>query len=87
MKNPGNLKAHFVLRPGVFQAQQQRIFNNSFLMMDKMDSYVIRQSFSLQPYSFILFCRVSPKSFQLLNLNIFRSTEFTKVNEVFSETL
>ena len=54
MKNPGNFKTHLVLRPGVFQVQQQ-IFNNSFLMMDKMDSYVIRQAFSLQPYSFILF--------------------------------
>ena len=28
-----------------------------------------------------------PKSFRLLNLNIFRSTKSTKVNEVFSETL
>ena len=87
MKNPGNLKAHLVLRPSVFQVQQQRIFNNSFLMMDKMDSDVIRQSFSLQPYSFILFYRVSPKSFRLLTLNIFRSTKSTKVNEVFSKTL
>ena len=87
MKNPGNLKAHFVLRPGVFQVQQQRIFNNSFLMMDKMDSYVIRQAFSRQHYSFILFYRVSPKSFRLLNLNIFRSTKSTKVNDVFSKTL
>ena len=55
MKNPGNSKAHVVLRPGVFQIQQQRIFSNSFLMMDKMDSYVIRQTFSLLPYSSILF--------------------------------
>ena len=55
MKNPGNFKARLVLRPSVFQVQQQRIFNNSFLMIDKMDSYVIRQAFSLQPYSFILF--------------------------------
>ena len=55
MKNPGNFKVHLVLRPGVFQVRRQRIFNNSFLMMDKMDSYVIRQAFSLQPYSFILF--------------------------------
>ena len=55
MKNPGNFKAHLVLRPGIFQVQQQRIFNNSFLIMDKMDSYVIRQAFSLQLYSFILF--------------------------------
>ena len=31
--------------------------------------------------------RMSQKSFRLLNLNIFRSTKFTKVNEVFSETL
>ena len=78
MKNPGNLKAHLVLRSGVFQVQQQRIFNNSFLMMNKMDSYVIRQAFSLQPYSFILFYRVYPKSFRLLNLNMFRSTKSTK---------
>ena len=35
MKNPGNLKAHLVLRPGICQVQQQRIFNNSFLMVDK----------------------------------------------------
>ena len=55
MKNPGNFEAHLVFRPGVFQVQQQRIFNNSFLMMDKIDSYVILQAFSLQPYSFILF--------------------------------
>ena len=47
MKNPGNFKAHLVLRPGVFHVQQWRIFNNSFLMMYKMDSYVIRQAFSL----------------------------------------
>ena len=87
MKYPGNLKAHLVLRPGVFQAQQQRICNDSLSVMEKMDSYVIRQAFSLQPYSFILFCRVSPKSFRLLNLNIFRSTKSTKVNEVFSKTL
>ena len=53
MKNPGNFKAHLVLRPGVFQVQQQMIFNNSFLVMDKMDSHVIRQAFSPQPYSFI----------------------------------
>ena len=86
MKNPGNFKAHLVLRPGVFQVQQ-RIFNNSFLMMDKMDSYVIRQAFSLQPYSRILFYRVSPKSFRLLNLNIFGTIKSTKVNEVFSKTL
>ena len=87
MKNPGNLKAHLVLRPGVFQPQQQKIFNNSFSMMDKMDSNVIRQAFTLQPYSFILFYGVSPKNFRLLNLNIFRSTKSAKVNEVFSETL
>ena len=49
MKNPGNFKAHLVLRPGVYKVQQQRIFNNSFLIMDKMDNYVIRQAFSLQP--------------------------------------
>ena len=55
MKNPGNFKAHLVLSPGSFQVQQQRIFNNSFLIMEKMDSYVIRQTFSPQPYSFILF--------------------------------
>ena len=48
-----------------------------------MDSYVIRQAFSLQPYSFILFYRVSPKSFRLLHLNIFKSTKSTKVNEVY----
>ena len=55
MKNPGNFKAHLVLRPGVLQVQQQRILNNSFLMMDKIDKYVILQAFSLQHYSFILF--------------------------------
>ena len=31
--------------------------------------------------------RVSQKSFRLLNLNIFRSTKSTKINEVFSEIL
>ena len=55
MKNTAHFKAHLVLRPGVFQVQQQRIFNNSFLMMEKMDSYLIRQAVSLQSYSFLLF--------------------------------
>ena len=40
-KNSGNFEAHLVLRPGVFQIQQHRIFNNLFLTTDKMDSYVI----------------------------------------------
>ena len=54
-ENPGNFKAHLVLRPVSFKFNSKRIFNNSLLMMDTMDSYVIRQAFSLQPYSFILF--------------------------------
>ena len=71
MKNPGNFKAHLVLRPGVFQVQQQRIFNNSFLMMDKMVSYVIRLAFSLQPillfYSIVLkVCYVVCSAFCLI---------------------
>ena len=51
MKNRGNFKAHLVLRPSVFQVQQQRIFNNSFLMMDKMDSYSYDK---LSAYSLII---------------------------------
>ena len=53
MKNPGNLKAHLVLRPGVFQVQQQRIFSNSFLIMDKMDSTNTSYD-KLSAYSLIL---------------------------------
>ena len=53
MKNPGNSKAHLVLRPGVFQVQQQRIFNNSFFN-DGQDGQ-LRHTTSIQPAALLFY--------------------------------
>ena len=47
MKNPGNFKAYLVLKPGVFQVQQQRNFSN-LCFNDGQDGQ-LRHTTSFQP--------------------------------------